>query len=79
MQISGKGAVKNSNKMGALVSSMLEISQNLAKYEVIRAPQCSLCPSSAHKKFKRRKIYAFPSKLRGSQRQQVAGCLSSKL
>lgn len=31
MQISGKGAVKNSNKMGALVSSMLEISQNLAK------------------------------------------------
>lgn len=40
MQMSGKGAVKNSNKMGALVSRMLETSQNLTM--TASWPLCSL-------------------------------------
>lgn len=61
--------------MGALVSSRLEISQNLAKYEGIRAPLCSLCPSSSHKKFKRRNIYTFSSKLGGLKSETTSSRL----
>lgn len=75
--MSGKGVVKNSHKMGALVSSVLEISQDLAKYEFVMAPLYTL-RSSSYKKFKRSKTYTFPSKLRGNHRQ-VLDCFSSDL
>lgn len=46
MQMAGKGAVKNSSKMAALVSSVPETRQKLAKCESIWAPFYSLYSSS---------------------------------
>jgi hypothetical protein len=56
-----KGAVKNSNKMGALISSMLETSQNLATCKCILAPLILLILPDNTSKLKGVRFILFPS------------------
>lgn len=77
MQMSGKGTVKNSNKMGALVSSMLEISQNLAKYECIIAPLHTLVLLHHTRNSKGVRLTLFPQNSGGTRdKYQVASALT---